>query len=81
MTYFLESLDGSCSERSGKKNKINEAIPGNNIPIKNQILGLRPIRLAKNAVIKGKLNIIASPNEINIAAPIIRKFSTKVSVN
>lgn len=46
------------------------AMAGNKIPIKNHLKGLRPIRLAKEAVIKGRLNMTVKPNIINMAAPI-----------
>jgi hypothetical protein len=66
---LVDSVD-SFSERSGKKNKINTEITGSIIPIKNHLIGLRPIRLANDAVINGMLNRASNPNDINKAAPI-----------
>jgi hypothetical protein len=60
-----------CSDLSGKKKRINVAITGNTIPIKNQILGSRPIRFANLDVMMGMQNKTMSPMPINVAAPIL----------
>ncbi len=74
VSYFL------FSERSGKKNKIKEAITGNINPITNHLIGFRPRRLAKKAVIKGILNKAVIPNMIKNAAPISILFETKLQI-
>ncbi|HKC67458.1 MAG TPA: hypothetical protein VKG26_04460 [Bacteroidia bacterium] len=48
-----------------------EAMPGNKQPIINQVIGLRPMRLANKAVTSGMLKRKAKPSEKNAAAPII----------
>lgn len=64
----------SFSERSGKKNKINDAITGKTKAIQNHLTGFRPMRLANDAVINGILNKAVIPNMIKNAAPIIVYF-------
>ncbi len=67
------------SDKSGKKKSINEAIPSNAIPIKNHMMGLRPIRLAKNAVTNGILNKTIIPKEMKSAAPIVKLIYHKIN--
>jgi hypothetical protein len=57
------------------------AITGSINPIKNHLIGDRPIRFAKEAVIKGILNSANNPNDINKAAPIITFFEYKFTNN
>jgi hypothetical protein len=64
----------SSTDKSGKQNKIIDAIPGKSKPIKNHINGDRPIRLAKVAAINGILKAAKIPREINNAAPILFKY-------
>lgn len=71
----------SFSERSGKKNKINDAITGSINPIKNHLIGFRPMRLANDAVINGILNKAVTPNMIKNAAPIVVYFEYKITNN
>lgn len=64
----------SFSDKSGRKNKITEAIPGKTNPIKNQILGFLPILLEKKYVMTGSIRRTESPKHINIAAPIMQSY-------
>ena len=71
----------SFSERSGKKNKINDAITGKTKAIQNHLTGFRPMRLANDAVINGILNKAVIPNMIKNAAPIVVYFEYKITNN
>jgi hypothetical protein len=75
MNYLLPGfskasvLSFSGSERSGKKKRIKEAIPGRKNPITNQSFALRPMLFAKNEVEIGRENKIMIPKKMNPAAP------------